>query len=92
MQHPEDYLAYGLGAGQSTGYLMKIYQEKGLDYYYSMRYHAHNQYLEEMMEIGLPGLLMFLIAWLSVVWCSKGEGRRFAFLFFTLFALNMLTD
>lgn len=92
LQHPEDYLAYGLGAGQSTGYLMKIYQEKGLDYYYSMRYHAHNQYLEEMMEIGLPGLLMFLIAWLSVVWCSKGEGRRFAFLFFTLFALNMLTD
>lgn len=92
LQHPEDYLAYGLGAGQSTGYLMKIYQEKGLDYYYSMRYHAHNQYLEEMMEIGLPGLLLFLIAWLSVVWCSKGEGRRLAFLFFTLFALNMLTD
>lgn len=92
LQHPEDYLAYGLGAGQSTCYLMKVYEEKGFERYYDMHYHAHNQYLEELMEIGLPGLLLFLLAWLSVLFCTEGEGRRFAVFFTALFGLNMLTD
>ena len=92
LQHPEDYLAYGLGAGQSTDYLMKTYQEKGFEYYYTKHYHAHNQYLEELMEIGIPGLVLFLLAWLSILFCTEGEGKRFAILFVTLFGLNMLTD
>ena len=92
LQHPEDYLCYGLGAGQSTRYLMQIYKEKGFDYYYTKHYHAHNQYLEETMEIGIAGLLLFLLAWLSIPLCAQGEGRRMAMLFVTLFMFNMLTD
>ncbi len=92
LQQPSDYLAYGLGAGQSTAYLMEKYQEKGFDYYILKHYHAHNQYLEELMEIGIPGLLLFLLAWLSIPVCARKENRVFALLFFTLFAMNMLTD
>lgn len=92
LQQPSDYLAYGLGAGQSTAYLMEKYQEKGFDYYILKHYHAHNQYLEELMEIGIPGLLLFLLAWLSIPVCARKEHRTFALLFFTMYGMNMLTD
>ena len=92
LQQPGDYLAYGLGAGQSTAYLMDKYREKGFDYYILKRYHAHNQYLEELMEIGIPGLLLFLLAWLSVPVCARKENRVLALLFCTMYGMNMLTD
>lgn len=92
LQQPGDYLAYGLGAGQSTAYLMDKYREKGFDYYIFKRYHAHNQYLEELMEIGIPGLLLFLLAWLSVPVCARKENRVLALLFCTMYGMNMLTD
>ena len=92
LQHPQDYLAYGIGAGQSKNYLREKYQEAGFDYYAQEKYHPHNQYLEELMEIGIPGLLLFLLAWLSIPLCAKKEGRQTAILFTILFMLNMLTD
>lgn len=92
LQQPEDYMAYGLGAGQSTAYLMDIYQEHGFDYYIFKQYHAHNQYLEEMMEIGIPGLVLFFLAWITIPICASKQSKRFALQFFTLFFLNMNTD
>ena len=92
LQHPQDYLAYGIGAGQSKNYLGEKYQEAGFDYYALEKFHAHNQYLEELMEIGLPGLLLFLLAWLSIPICAKKEGRQTAVLFTILFMLSMCTD
>ena len=92
LQHPEEYLAHGLGAGQSSNYLREKYRAAGFDHYVYMGYHPHNQYLEELMEIGLPGLLLFLLAWLSVPICAQKEGRLTAILFTTLFMLNMCTD
>ena len=92
LQHPEEYLAHGLGAGQSSNYLREKYRAAGFDHYVYMCYHPHNQYLEELMEIGLPGLLLFLLAWLSLPICAQKEGRLTAILFTTLFLLNMCTD
>lgn len=92
LQHPEEYLAHGLGAGQSSNYLSEKYQAAGFDYYVYMHYNSHNQYLEELMEIGLPGLLLFLLAWLSIPICAQKEGRFTAILFTILFMLNMCTD
>lgn len=92
LQKPSDYLAYGLGAGQSKAYLAERYKEVHFDYYANVQYHAHNQYLEELMEIGLPGLLLFLLAWFSIPICAKKEGRQTAVLFTVLFMLGMCTD
>lgn len=92
LQNPSDYIAYGLGAGQSTNYLISHYDEKGFEYYTLKHYHAHNQYLEELMEIGLPGLLLFLLAWLSIPFCAQGKGRFAAIVFIVLYTLNMFTD
>jgi len=92
LQSPSDYLAYGVGGGQSPHYLAQHFQEAQMPYYAQAGLHAHNQYLEEMMEIGLPGLLLFLLAWCTVPFCARGEGRRTAWLFTTVFAISMLTD
>ena len=92
LQHPKDYIAYGLGAGQSKAYLAERYDDVHFDHYAFMQYHAHNQYLEETMEIGLAGMLLFVLAWLSIPLCTKGQARKTAMLFTTLFMLSMMTD
>ena len=92
LQQPSDYLAFGLGAGQSTAYLTKQYEEADLEYYAKAQYNTHNQYLEEMMESGIGGLLLFIVAWLSIPFCVPKENRLFAILFTVLFMLNMCTE
>ena len=92
LQHPTDYLWCGLGAGQSSTYLANQYHHVGFEYYALKRYHPHNQYLEELMEIGVFGMTLFILAWLSISFYSKERGRHTAILFTTLFMLNMFTD
>lgn len=92
LEHPKDYLAHGIGAGQSTDYLVEKYMQHGLYTYALKRYNAHNQYIEEMIELGVPGLLLFLLAWMSIPLCTKGASRRTAWLLCTLFVFNMFTD
>ena len=92
LSSPEDYFWKGLGGGQSVQYLEVKYNAHYMEYYSLMHYHAHNQYLEELMELGIFGLLLFIVAWLSIIACSKGQGRTTAIYFVTIFMLNMLTD
>ena len=92
LQHPGDYAAYGLGAGQSPDYIAGRFKEAHFDYFVQVKHHAHNQYLEELMEIGIPGLLLFIAAWLSVLLCARGEGKFSALMFTLLYMTNMLTD
>ena len=92
LQQPSDYIAHGLGAGQSPQYMLQKYEEIGLDFYVSKQYNTHNQYLEEVMEIGLPGLLLFLLCWLSIPLCARKEGIFTALMFTTIYVMNMLTD
>lgn len=91
-EQPSDYMAHGLGAGQNTGYLMERYKEHHLYIYTAMHFHCHNQYLEELMELGIGGLLLFLLAWASIPLCAKGIGKQTAWLFCLMMLLNMFTD
>lgn len=92
IQQPTDYIAYGLGAGQSQNYIAKMMDTLGFHSLAELKFHPHNQYLEELMEAGIGGLLLFLLAWLSVPLCTKGNRRRMAWLFITLYLFNMFTD
>ena len=89
---PQDYSLYGLGAGQSIPYLRKKYEDLGLLQYARITYASHNQYLAEWMELGIPGLIFFILAWISIPWCTQKRARKSAMMLFTLYALNMLTD
>ena len=92
LQQPGDYIAYGLGAGQSTDYIARRFQEVGFEGYVQEQYNAHNQYLEELLELGLGGLILFVLAWLSIPLCAKKEERTLAVQFTLLFMLNMCTE
>ena len=92
LDSPQDYSLCGLGAGQSTPYLQKKYAEEGLADYAQISFAAHNQYLTEWMEIGIPGLLFFILAWISIPYCNKKRARKSAMMLLTLYGLNMLTD
>lgn len=92
LQSPQDYALHGLGGGQSTPYLVERYSALGLDTYAAKRYNCHNQYLEELMELGAGGLLLFLILWFVLPFCARGEGRQTAWVFVVLFLLNMMTE
>ena len=90
LDRPQDYSLYGLGAGQSFQYLQNKYKEQGLSSYHLLN--SHNQYIEEWIELGVPGLLFFVLAWLSLPFCTQNRARKSAILLVALYALNMLTD
>lgn len=92
LKEPEFSFWKGLGGGQSVNYLEKQYNKFYMKYYKDHHYHAHNQYLEEFMELGIFGLIYFIVLWLSILMCTKGIGRRTAVFFVTIYGLNMLTD
>ena len=66
LDSPKDYSLFGLGAGQSFEYLQHKYKEHGFNQYTYTLLNSHNQYLEEWIELGIPGLLFFLLAWSSI--------------------------
>ena len=78
LQQPADYLWVGLGGGQDGVQLMRA--------------HSHNQYLQELREGGIVGLILFLLAWISVPICAPKKQKELAILFTVLFACNMCTE
>ena len=90
LDSPKDYSLSGLGAGQSFEYLQHKYKEHGFNQY--TLFNSHNQYLEEWIELGIPGLLFFLLAWSSIPFFNIKRARKTAMMLVTLYALNMLTD
>lgn len=92
LNSPKDYSLYGLGAGQSLPYLREKYKEAGFSEYARISYATHNQYIAEWMEIGIPGLLFFILAWISIPYFNTHRARKSAMMLLTLYGLNMLTD
>lgn len=92
LENPKDYSLYGLGAGQSTPYLLQKYADAGLTSYVQRGFATHNQYLAEWMEIGIPGLIFFILAWISIPFVTQKRARKSAIMLLTIYALNMLTD
>lgn len=58
-----DHLLYGVGSGDVSASLMQKYKEYGLENLQKNKYNCHNQYLETMVAVGLPGFMVFLF-WL----------------------------
>ena len=92
LSSPKDYFWFGLGGGQSHAYMMAKYDEYQMGYFKYKQYHVHNQYLEEWIELGIFGVIFFVIAWISIIYCSRGIGRQTAIYFVTICMLCMLTD
>lgn len=94
LQHPEDYLAKGLGVGNVQEYMGLKYDVNNLTMYRKDGLQTHNQYLYLLIELGLAALLLFIFFWYYIPFCfPKGsQAREFALYFVLLFGINMLTD
>lgn len=65
------WLGFGLGGFESA---FRLYRDPGFGMWFQ---HAHNDYLELIIELGLPAALMFLTAILLLVGsCAGGVWRR----------------
>ena len=92
-EKPSDYMLYGLGAGNSTSYLVEKHKEHGFfERFVTRRYGAHNQYFAAMMELGIAGAIYLIIFFFLYHRFFNGNARRFAFYFAILMAFNLLTE
>ena len=92
LQHPMDYFWRGFGGGQDGVQLFSAFPESKAPEYFTVRGHCHNQYLQELREGGIVGLILFLLAWISVPLCASKKQKELAILFTVLFACNMCTE
>lgn len=91
-EQPSDYVLYGVGAGCVGDYLTPKYEAHGWTKYIEHRYHAHNQFLTECIELGIVPAIMFLLIWL-IYPCTQPSKVRHLSLYLTIvLVMTMLTE
>lgn len=78
LEQPTDYLAYGLGAGNSTNYLVERYQQREWEIFYLRRFSPHNQFLGVCMDLGIVAAVLFVLFWIGIPWFFAGDKRYWA--------------
>lgn len=91
-ESPSDYLACGIGAGCSKGYMTEKYKAHGWTRLAGRGYTPHNQYFTECIELGIVAAILFLMLWLLLPFCYQGRTRTFAIYTIAVLMLNMLTE
>ncbi len=81
----------GVGQGDVVDSLVKEYENMKWDIGYTHRYHAHNQYLQSFIGLGILGLLS-LIAMIFYPFIFYKETPIEAKICSVLFGISMLTD
>lgn len=92
LQTPEDYFWHGVGAGGNSDYLVPIYTENDWDKFTERQYNTHNQYIGELIDLGIFAAIFFLLIWLLYPIWYQGRLRQFAALTALTIGLNMLTE
>lgn len=92
LQTPEDYFWQGVGVGANTEYLKPVFASLHWDRFYERQYNAHNQYLGTLINLGVFGMIFFLLIWLLYPMWYKGRIQQFATLVVLILGLNMLTE
>lgn len=92
LESPSDYSLHGVGVGNAPDYLVEKYTEHGWIYYIENRYHAHNEFLTQWIELGVVGMMLIAAIWLIMPFCFSGRSKTMAFLLTEICILNMLTD
>ncbi len=53
-------LPFGVGIGDRNDVLLQVYEETGEEYAIKAQYNSHNIYLDAMLTMGIPGILLLL--------------------------------
>ena len=92
LEQRDDYILYGLGAGNATNYLVKCYQENGWKQYASRQFSPHNQYLGVCMDLGLVAAVLFVLFCVSIPFFFRGIQRYWSLCLTGICACSMMTD
>lgn len=89
----EHQYLFGVGLGDVKDVLMEKYRQHQCVVQAEGKHHAHNNYLNMLLETGIPGLLLLLALLLLPPFLLRDKTNRFfAALFCVLFALLMLVE
>ncbi len=78
----------GVGAGDRMDVLSPFYENS----VYGITYNPHNQYLDTMMTIGIPGIILLLMM-IFIPLLKAFKERKFGFFtFFVIFAVSILFE
>jgi O-antigen ligase len=81
----------GYGTGDTTA-LMRQYQQDGMTGAYREKLNAHNQYLQTMVVLGIPGILILLANLLIPIFIAIRQKRFVYLMFLIILCLNFLTE
>lgn len=82
---------FGIGPGDVVDSLQQEYKNMNWDIGYSHRYHAHNQYLQTFIALGIVGFVSLLLL-VFYPWIFYKETGIEAKICSVLFGISMLTD
>lgn len=82
---------WGYGVGDARQALQDIYREEAFWAGLEQSYNAHNQYLESLLSVGIPGLLLLLGLLARYAW-QASKSSPWMGLALAFFALCLLTE
>ena len=88
-----EYPIIGVGTGDSQQALQDSYEKR--KFYFASRYNkynAHNQYIQQMVTHGIPGLLLLLACIATGFILSLKTGNELAFYFWLCFTIACCTE
>lgn len=87
-----DNLPFGTGTGDLTDELCKRYETKGYTYILDKRLNCHNQYLQHLAGLGIPGILALLLFIGLPLWEAIKQKDFLQGVGFLIFAGNLLVE
>lgn len=88
----KENIPYGVGTGDAKDILKNKYKDKSLKYFYNREYNAHNQYLQILLTLGIPGMVVFVSGLLYAFIISIKKRYFLYVVFLIIFGLNILTE
>ncbi len=92
LEHPKDYILYGLGAGNATDYLVKRYEELGWTRFVQRKYSPHNQFISVCMDLGIIATILFALFWICLPFNFRGLQRYWISCLTCICICSMMTD
>jgi O-antigen ligase len=84
------FIGYGIGDAQDM--LTAKYHEKGFDGPAAKRLNAHNQYLQSMIETGVPGIIALLLLLLPLKRLAGWRGSRIGIAILAALGIHLLFE
>ena len=83
---------FGVGTGDVKDALLEDYEKHGITSAFNLNMDAHNQYLQTMIALGIPGILTLVLMLLLPAIAALRRQDYLYLLFLILFSMNLLIE